>query len=79
VSLPLDLWHVHHNLDVIKNHQLDVAELIPHINLVALTSHITSRSSRHIQLNCFGVSSLLMPCFSFLLLFVFLLVEVLFT
>jgi len=54
VSLSLDLWHAHHNLDVIKNHQSDAAELIPHINLAALTAHFTSRSSQHIQLSCFG-------------------------
>ena len=77
VFLPLDLWHVHHNLDVIKTHQPDAAELIPHINLAALTSHITSRSSEHIQLSCFGVSPLPMPCATFLSLFVFSLVVVL--
>ena len=75
VSLPLDLWHAHHNLDAIKTHQLDAAELIPHINIVALTSHITCRSSRHIQLNFFGVSMLPMPCVAFLSLFVFCLCE----
>lgn len=65
VSLPLDSWHAHHNLDVIKTHQSDAAKLIPHINLATLTSHITSRSSRHIHLSCFGVSPLHMPCSTF--------------
>lgn len=78
VLLPLDSWHACHKLDVIKTHQLDAAELIPHINLVALTSHITYRRSRHIQLSCFGVSSLPMRCAAFLSLFVFSLVGVLF-
>jgi len=45
VLLSLYLWHARHNLDVIKTHPPDIAELIPHINLGALTSHITSRSS----------------------------------
>jgi len=76
VLLPLDLWHVCHNLDVIKTHWLDTTEIIHHINLVALTSHIKSRSSRHIQLNYFGVSSLPMPCATFLSLFGFSLVWV---
>ena len=74
--LPLDSWHVRHNLNVIKTHQPDIAELIPHINLAAIASHITSRSSRHIQLSCFGVSPLPMPCVAFLSLFVFSLVGV---
>jgi len=67
----LDLWHEHQNLDVIKTHQLDAAKPIPHIDLVSLTSHITSRSSWHIQLSCFGVSSLPMPCAAFLSLFMY--------
>ena len=61
-----------------KTHQSDDEELIPHINLVALTSHITSRRSRHIHLNYFGVILLPMPSAAFLLLFVFSLVGVLF-
>lgn len=69
VSLPLDSWHACYNLDVIKNHQPDAAEHISHINLAALTSHITSRSNRHIQLNWFGVSPLPMPFVAFLSLF----------
>ena len=76
VLLPLDLWHARHNLDVIKTHQPDIAELIPHINLVALISHITSKSIWHIQLSCFGVRWLPMPCAAFLLLFGFSLVWV---
>ena len=74
VSLPLDLWHVCHNLDVIKTHQPNATKLIPHINLVAMTSHIISKISLHIQLNYFGVSSLPKPCVAFLLLFVYFLV-----
>ena len=69
VLLSRDLWHACHNLDVISTHQLDATELIPHTNLVALTSHITSRSSWHIQLSCFEVSSLPMPCVIFMSLF----------
>ena len=78
VLLSLDLWHAHQNFDVIKTHQSDVAEKIPHINLVALTSHITSRSCRHIQLSCFGVSPLSITCVAFFPLFVFSFVWVLF-
>lgn len=77
VLLSLDLWHAHHNLDVIKTYQPNDTKLIPHINLVALTSHITSRSCRHIQLNSFGVSLLSMTCVAFMLLIVFSIVWVL--
>lgn len=58
--LSLYLWHTCHNLDFIKTHQSDATELIPHINLVALTSHITFRSCRNIHLSCFGVNCF--PC-----------------
>ena len=75
VSLSLYLWHVRHYLDVIKSHQLDAADLIPHINLATLTSHITSRSYRHIQLSGFGVSSLPMSCVASLSLLCFHLCE----
>jgi len=78
MSLPLDLWHARHNLNVIKTHQPDAAKLIPHINLVVLTSHITSMSCWHIQLSYFGVSPLSLHCVAFLSLFVFSLVWVLF-
>ncbi len=71
VSLSLDLWHVCHNLDVIETHQLDAAEVTPHINLVAITSHITTRCSWDIHYNYFGVIPLPMPCDAFLSLFVF--------
>ena len=71
VSFFLDLWHAHHNLDFIKTHQLDVVELIPHIDLVALTYHVASRSLQHIQLSCFWVIPLSMSCVAFLALFVF--------
>ena len=74
MSLPLDLWHARHNLNVIKTHQPDAAKLIPHINLVVLTSHITSMSCWHIQLSYFGVSPLSLHCVAFLSLFVFSLV-----
>ena len=79
VSLPLDSWHVHHNLDVIKTHQPDIVDLIPHINLAYLTSHITSRRNQHIQFSSFGVSPLPMPYAAFLSLFVFFIVGVLFS
>ena len=55
VSLSLDVWHARHNLNVIKTHQPDTENLIPHINLAALMSHITSRSCWHTQLGCFKV------------------------
>ena len=74
VLVSLDLWHVHHNLDFMITHQLDIAEIIPRINLASLTSCITSRSYRHIQLSCFWVSPLSMSCVAFLVLFVFLFV-----
>ena len=38
VLLPLDSWHAHHSFDVIKTHQPDVAELIPHISLIVRCS-----------------------------------------
>jgi len=79
VSPPLDSRHAHHSLNVIKTHQPDIIDLIPRIKLATLTSHITSRSSRHIQLNYFRVISLPIPCTAFLSLFVFSLVWVLFT
>jgi len=41
----LDLWHAHHKP---QNYLFDYAKLIPHIELGALTSHITYRSLRHI-------------------------------
>ena len=69
VSLFLRLWHAHCNLDFIKTYELDVADLIPHIDLAALTSHIASRICRHIQLSCFWVSPLCMSCAVFLSLF----------
>lgn len=71
VLLSLDSWHVRNNLDFIETHQPDAAELIPHIDLAALTSHITSRSHGHIQLSCFGVSLLFMSRTAFLAHFVF--------
>lgn len=75
-SIPLDSWHAHHNLDVIKTLQPNAAKLIAHINLVAMTSHIISRRNWHVQLNCFGVSVLRMPCVTFMSLFLFFLVGV---
>lgn len=71
VSLFLDLWHAHHNLDFIKTHQPSAAEIIPHIDLLALTSHIASRILWHILLSCLGVSLLFMSCVAFLSLFVY--------
>ena len=71
VSLFLDLWHVHHNLNLIKTYEPNTAELIPHIDLTTLTSHITSRSLQHFHLSCLRASLLLMPCAAFLSLFVF--------
>lgn len=58
MSLFLDLWHVHYNLDFIKNHQSNTVDLIRHIDLAAMTFHTASRSPRHIKLSCFGVSLL---------------------
>jgi len=40
VSFFLDLWHAHHNLDIIKNHQLNIVELIPDIYLATLASYL---------------------------------------
>jgi len=71
MSLFLDLWHVRQNLNFIETNQLNNAVLILHIEIAALTSHIASRSCRHIQLNCFGVSLPFMSCIAFLSLFVF--------
>ena len=48
VLLFLDLWHARHNLNFIKTYEPDATELIPHINLAALTSHITFRIHRYI-------------------------------
>jgi len=79
VSLSLDLWHAHLSLDFIKNHQPETVEIIPHIYLASLTSHISSRSCRHIQLNCFRVSLLFMSRALFLSLFAFCFVWVLST
>lgn len=65
----LDLWHLHHNINVIEtNGCYD-------IKIVALTSHITTRSCRHIQLNCFGVSLPSITCVAFLSFFCFHLYE----
>ena len=62
VSLFLDFWHVRHIFDLIKTHEPDATKLILNINLATLTSHFTSRSRRHIQLNYFVVSPLSMSC-----------------
>lgn len=79
MSLSLDLWHVHHNLNVIKTHPPNTTKLIPHINLIDLISHITSRSCRQTQLSCFGVGPVSMTCVAFLVLFVFYFVWALFS
>lgn len=71
VSIFLDLWHACHNLHFIKIRQPDGAEIIPHIDLVALSSHIASRSHRLIQLSCFEVSLFFMSYATFLSLLCF--------
>ena len=66
----LDLWHAHHNLDLVKTYEPNASKLIPHIDHVALTSHLESRSLRHFHLSCSRVSLLFMSCATFLSLFV---------
>ena len=44
----LYLWHARHKFNLIKTHLLDIAELIPHIDLEAPKPHIASRSLQHI-------------------------------
>lgn len=72
VSLFHDLWHAGYMFDFIDTHELDIAEIIPHINHATLASHIASRIHWHIQLNCFGVSLPSMSCVTFLSLFLYL-------
>jgi len=67
----LDLWHAHlQNKLIYSTHQSSFI----HIDLGALTSHITSKTLQHIRLNYSWVSGLNLSFSAFMFLFVYLLV-----